>query len=141
MAVKSTEVIDDISTKIEKNNNELNQKIINVQEYINAEHNYNSSTYLPLIGGKMSGGIVFGQKSETQIKNLPGIGYNGANLILAAPQEESIISFWGSLSEEYGANNIGVTWKKPSVEDNGRVPVFNYGNNSLVWSTYNAGSL
>jgi hypothetical protein len=89
----------------------------------------------------MSGGIVFGQKSDTTIKNLPGIGFNGTNLILAAPAEDSLISFWGSLSEEYGLNQTGVTWRKPNVNDNGKVPVYNYAANNLVWSTYNAGSL
>lgn len=30
---------------------------------------------------------------------------------------------------------------KPTVNENGKVPVFNYANSQLVWSTYNAGSL
>lgn len=140
-AVSATAVINDISVRISDNYDTLANNIQETQNQISAEHDFNTSTYLPLIGGKMSGGIVFGQKSDTIIKNLPGIGFNGTNLILAAPAEDSLISFWGSLSEEYGLNQTGVTWRKPNVNDNGKVPVYNYAANNLVWSTYNAGSL
>ena len=140
-AVSATAVINDISVRISDNYDTLANNIQETQNQISAEHDFNASTYLPLIGGKMSGGIVFGQKSDTTIKNLPGIGFNGTNLILAAPAEDSLISFWGSLSEEYGLNQTGVTWRKPNVNDNGKVPVYNYAANNLVWSTYNAGSL
>lgn len=140
-AVSATAVINDISVRISDNYDTLANNIQETQNQISAEHDFNTSTYLPLIGGKMSGGIVFGQKSDTTIKNLPGIGFNGTNLILAAPAEDSLISFWGSLSEEYGLNQTGVTWRKPNVNDNGKVPVYNYAANNLVWSTYNAGSL
>ena len=140
-AVAATETIHEINDLIENNHNELLADIDELKNQLLAEHDYNSSTYLPLIGGKMSGGIVFGRKSDTIIKNLPGIGFNGDNLILAAPNDEALISFWGSLSEEYGMNTPGVTWRKPSVQDNGKVPVYNYSGNNLVWSTYNAGSL
>ena len=140
-AVSATAVVNDISTRINDNYNTLLNNIEETQKYIQAEHDFNTSTYLPLIGGKMSGGIVFGQKTDNSIKNLPGIGFNGNNLILAAPADDAIISFWGSLSEEYGLNQTGITWRKPTVTDNGKVPVYNYAANNLVWSTYNAGSL
>ena len=141
-AVKSTEIINDISIRIANNASSAVDDYNKCLNYIEAEHNYNTSTYLPLLGGKMSGGIVFGSKgSDKQIKELPGIGYNGNNLILAAPDDDAIISLWGSLSEEYGMNVPGITWKKPTIADNYKVPVYNYAANNLVWSTYNAGSL
>ena len=141
-AVKSTEIINDISIRIANNASSAVDDYNKCLNYIEAEHNYNTSTYLPLVGGKMSGGIVFGSKgSDKQIKELPGIGYNGNNLILAAPDDDAIISLWGSLSEEYGMNVPGITWKKPTIADNYKVPVYNYAANNLVWSTYNAGSL
>ena len=140
-AVKSTEIIADISSRIANVSTNLENKEKTLQDAIIAEHEYNSSTYVLKTGSKMSGGIVFGKGSDTEIKKLPGIGFNGDNLILAAPNDDAIISFWGSLSEEYGMNTPGVTWKKPSVQDNGKVPVYNYGSNNLVWSTYNAGSM
>ena len=140
-AVKATDTINEINTIIEDNYNTLTDNIKDIKTQILNEHDYNSSTYLPLTGGKMSGGIVFGSKSQNNIKDLPGIGFNGDNLILAAPNDDALISFWGSLSEEYGLNTPGVTWKKPTVQDNGKVPVYNYTANNLVWSTYNAGSL
>ena len=55
--------------------------------------------------------------------------------------DSGYISFWGSLSNEYGANTPGITWIKPTIKENGKVPVFNYANNQLMWKTYNAGSL
>lgn len=141
-AVQSTEIINDISTRISNNVSIIEEDINNCLEYVKTEHNFNASTYLPLIGGKMSGGIVFGSKStDKNIKELPGIGYNGNNLILAAPAEDAIISLWGSLSEEYGMNVPGITWRRPTISDNYKVPVYNYAANNLVWSVYNAGSL
>ena len=141
-AVLATEVVNDISIRIAQNASAVAEDINNCLKYIEAEHDFNASTYLPLIGGKMSGGIVFGSKStDKSIKDLPGIGYNGNNLVLAAPAEDSIISLWGSLSEEFGMNVPGVTWKKPTMSDNYKVPVYNYAANNLVWSVYNAGSL
>lgn len=141
-AVRATQVIDDISTDIKNKYDELNNLIIQLENHLNAERAYNTSTYLLLTGGKMSGGIVWGTKSGTKPTNeLPGIGYNGQNLVLACPGEDSYISLWASLSEEYGLNQLGTTWKKPGVNENGKVPVYNYANSQLVWSTYNAGSL
>lgn len=140
-AVRSTQVIDDISTDIKNKYDELNNLILQLENHINAERAYNTSTYLLLTGGKMSGGIVWGNRSSGDNNTLPGIGYNGQNLVLACPGEDSYISLWASLSEEYGINQLGVTWKKPTVNENGKVPVYNYANSQLVWSTYNAGSL
>lgn len=141
-AVKATEIINDISIRIATNAAAADDNVNNCIDYIKAEHEFNASTYLPLIGGKMSGGIVFGSKgSEKSIKDLPGIGFNGNNLVLAAPAEDAIISLWGSLSEEFGMNVPGITWKRPTIADNYKVPVFNYAANNLVWSVYNAGSL
>lgn len=141
-AVRSTQVIDDISTDINNKYIELNNLINQLDLQLQNERKYNTSTYLLLTGGKMSGGIVWGSKNSTvETNKLPGIGYNGQNLILACPNEDSYISLWGSLSEEYGLNQLGTTWKKPGVNENGKVPVYNYANSQLVWSTYNAGSL
>jgi hypothetical protein len=140
-AVKATEIVSDISNRIATNAEIAADYYKTLSEMIEAEHNFNTSTYLPLIGGKMSGGIVFGKSADDTIKDLPGIGFNGDNLILAAPKDDALISFWGSLSEEYGTNTPGITWRKPTLADNGKVPVFNYAANNLVWSTYNAGSL
>ena len=141
-AVKSTEIINDISIRIANNASSAVDDYNKCLNYIEAEHNYNTSTYLPLVGGKMSGGIVFGSKgSDKAIKDLPGIGYNGNNLILAAPAEDSVISLWGSLSEEFGMNVPGITWQRPTLSDNYKVPVYNYAANNLTWSVYNAGSL
>lgn len=65
----------------------------------------------------MSGGIVFGMKGgEEKIQELPGIGYNGQNLVLSCP-DSGYISFWGSLSNEYGANTPGITWLKPTITE------------------------
>ena len=140
-AVRSTQVIEDISTDIQNKYNDLNNLILQLENHINAEREYNASTYLLLTGGKMSGGIVWGTKASGENNTLPGIGYNGQNLVLACPNPGSYISLWASLSEEYGINQLGVTWMKPTVNENGKVPVFNYANSQLVWSTYNAGSL
>lgn len=140
-AVRATAVIDEISTNLQNAYDDLKGLIDEAEAHIISEKEYCSSTYLPLIGGKMSGGILFGQKSsDKKLSELPGIGYNGDNLVFACP-DSGQISFWGSLSEEYGMNTTGITWKKPTVEENGKVAVFNYANNQLVWSTYNAGSL
>lgn len=140
-AVRATEVIDEIKTTINDNLDSLNSSIDKVNTKIDSFQDYNASTYLPLIGGKMSGGIVFGMKGgDEKIQNLPGIGYNGDNLVFACPST-GYISFWGSLSNEYGTNTTGITWVKPSISENGKVPVFNYANNQLMWKTYNAGSL
>ena len=140
-AVRATEVIDEIKTTIDNNLNNLNTSINNVNAKIDSFQRYNTSTYLPLTGGRMSGGIVFGMKGgEEKIQQLPGIGYNGQNLVLSCP-DSGYISFWGSLSNEYGANTPGITWIKPTIKENGKVPVFNYANNQLMWKTYNAGSL
>ena len=134
-------VIDEIKTTINNNLNTLNTSINNVNAKIDSFQRYNASTYLPLTGGRMSGGIVFGMKGgEEKIQELPGIGYNGQNLVLSCP-DSGYISFWGSLSNEYGANTPGITWLKPTITENGKVPVFNYANNQLMWKTYNAGSL
>lgn len=141
-AVRATQVIDDISTDIKNKYDELSNLILQLENHLNNERAYNTSTYLLLTGGKMSGGIVWGTKNGNKPTNeLPGIGYNGQNLILACPQEDSYISLWASLSEEYGLNQLGTTWKKPGINENGKVPVYNYANSQLVWSTYNAGSL
>ncbi len=141
-AVRATQVIDDISTDIKNKYDELSNLINQLEIHLDNERAYNTSTYLLLTGGKMSGGIVWGSKNSTTPTNqLPGIGYNGQNLILACPNEDSYISLWGSLSEEYGLNQLGTTWKKPGINENGKVPVYNYANSQLVWSTYNAGSL
>ena len=140
-AVRATEVIDEIKTTINDNLDSLNSSIDKVNTKIDSFQDYNASTYLPLIGGKMSGGIVFGMKGGTEkIQELPGIGYNGNNLVFSCPST-GYISFWGSLSNEYGANTPGITWLKPTIQENGKVPVFNYANNQLMWKTYNAGSL
>lgn len=141
-AVRATEVIDEIKTTINDNLDSLNSSINKVNTKIDSFHDYNASTYLPLIGGKMSGGIVFGMKNENDnsIQKLPGIGYNGPNLVFACP-DDGYISFWGSLSNEYGTNMAGITWLKPGITENGKVPVYNYANSQLMWKTYNAGSL
>ena len=61
----------------------------------------------------MSGGIVWGTKTGNKpTYELPGIGYNGQNLVLACPGEDSYISLWASLSEEYGLNQLGTTWEQ-----------------------------
>lgn len=140
-AVKATEVINDISTDIQNKYDTLNNYIQQLEIQFDNERKYNTSTYLLLTGGKMSGGILFGSSSEKESKTLPGIGYNGKNLVLATPEEDSYISLWGRLSEEYGIDALGVTWPKPTVKENGKVPVYNYANSQLTWSTYNAGSL
>ena len=140
-AVRATEVIDEIKTTINDNLDSLNSSIDKVNTKIDSFQDYNTSTYLPLIGGKMSGGIVFGMKGGTgKIQDLPGIGYNGNNLVFSCPST-GYISFWGSLPNEYGANTPGITWLKHTIQENGNVPVFNYANNQLMWKTYNAGSL
>ena len=61
-AVRATEVIDEIKTTIDNNLNNLNTSINNVNAKIDSFQRYNASTYLPLTGGRMSGGIVFGMK-------------------------------------------------------------------------------
>lgn len=140
-AVRATEVIDEIKTTISDNLDSLNSSIDKVNTKIDDFQKQNASTYLPLIGGKMSGGIVFGMKGGNEsIQNLPGIGYNGQNLVFSCP-ETGYISFWGSLSNEYGFNTSGITWLKPTITENGKVPVFNYAKSQLMWKTYNAGSL
>ena len=140
-AVRATQVIDDISNRIIDIKDELNVSINNNRDSLETFKNVCTSTYVPFTGGKMQGGIVFGQKNDNKlIKELPGIGYNGENLVLSCPST-GMISFWGSLSEEYGANTPGITWQKPTVYENGKVPVYNHANNQLIWSTYNAGSL
>lgn len=140
-AVRATEVIDEIKTTISDNLDSLNSSIDKVNTKIDDFQKQNASTYLPLIGGKMSGGIVFGMKGGNEsIQNLPGIGYNGQNLVFSCP-ETGQISFWGSLSNEYGFNTSGITWLKPTITENGKVPVFNYAKSQLMWKTYNAGSL
>jgi len=114
-AVRATEVIDEIKTTINDNLDSLNSSIDKVNTKIDSFQDYNTSTYLPLIGGKMSGGIVFGMKGGTgKIQDLPGIGYNGNNLVFSCPST-GYISFWGSLSNEYGANTPGITWLKPTI--------------------------
>ena len=140
-AVRATQIVDELNTSINKVNGNLTSLFLSNQEALKAFEARCTSTYVPLLGGKMQGGIVFGQKNDDKkIKELPGIGYNGENLVIACPSQ-GLISFWGSLSEEYGTNTPGITWKMPSVQENGKVPVFNYSNSQLVWSTYNAGSL
>lgn len=140
-AVRATQIVDELNTSINNVNADLTSKFLQNNEDLKAFEARCTSTYVPLLGGKMQGGIVFGQKVDTKsIKELPGIGYNGENLVIACPSQ-GLISFWGSLSEEYGTNTPGITWKMPTVQENGKVPVFNYSNSQLVWSTYNAGSL
>lgn len=140
-AVRATQIIDELNTSINTVNANLSALFLQSQEDLKQFETRCASTYVPILGGKMQGGIVFGQKNDTKkIKELPGIGYNGENLVIACPSQ-GLISFWGSLSEEYGTNTPGITWKMPTVYENGKVPVFNYSNSQLVWSTYNAGSL
>lgn len=141
-AVRATQIIEDISLRINDTSSYL-KTLINENYDVLESHKKEADTkYVSVKGDKMQGGIVFGQRSDTSvaIKSLPGLGYNGENLVIACPSQ-GLISFWGSLSEEYGTNTPGITWKMPSVNENGKVPVFNYANSQLVWSTYNAGSL
>lgn len=138
-AVRATSVINEVSTAIQDVEDKFDAEVKTLDDKIQAEHDYNSSIYVPFSGGTMQGGIVFGQKGS-QINTLPGIVYNGENLVLACP-DDGMISFWGSLSNEYGVNKPGITWQKPTSTENGKVPVFNFASSQLVWSTYNAGSL
>ena len=96
-AVRATQVIDDISNRIIDIKDELNVSINNNRDSLETFKNVCTSTYVPFTGGKMQGGIVFGQKNDNKlIKELPGIGYNGENLVLSCPST-GMISFWGSL--------------------------------------------
>lgn len=139
--VKSTDIINEIQQDVSVKYDYLIDELSKLYIHLENERAYNTSTYLLLTGGKMSGGIAFGNKSETNTRELPGISYIDKNLVLAAPNEGGYISLWGSLSEEYGISNTGVRWVKPTVKENGKVPVYNYANSQLSWSTYNAGSL
>lgn len=138
-AVRATSVINEVSTAIQEVEDKFDGEVKTLDDKIQSEHDYNSSIYVPFSGGTMQGGIAFGQKGS-QINTLPGIVYNGENLVLACP-DDGMISFWGSLSNEYGVNKPGITWQKPTSTENGKVPVFNFASSQLVWSTYNAGSL
>ena len=137
-AVKSTTIINDISTRIEDTSKGIHDRITDLSTSINAYVDSIEQNFLKKTGGKMSGGIVFG--NDDNDTKLPGIGYNGDNLILACP-EDGYISLWGSLSKEYGMNTPGVTIKRPTSAQNGQVLVYNYASSQLVWSQYNAGAL
>ena len=126
-AVETCEVVADLSTRIKKGDDELKNYIDDVSLDLDAFKNDCASTYLPLRGGTMKGGIKFKEYGA-------GITNNEGDLILGS---STYLYMWGSLSDEYGPYGYGVRWQKPTNTDNGKVPVYNY----LVWQTYNVGSL
>lgn len=139
-AVKATPIINDLSTRIADNSANIHQRITDLSTLVESNKDWVDTNFLKLTGGKMSGGIVFGQKNSTTNSSLPGIVANGENLILSCP-DNGYISLWGSISEEYGMNRPGIVINKPGVEQNGKVLVYNHSSSQMVWSMYNAGSL
>lgn len=139
-AVKATAIINDLSTRIYEEDVKLKDLIFDVSTEFYNYKAYVDGNYLKLIGGRMSGGIAFTKKADSDLTNDPGILANGNNLILACPST-GYISLWGSLSEEYNMNSAGITITKPTTQENGKVLVYNHASQQLVWSMYNAGSL
>lgn len=139
-AVRAATVTNDISTRIADTSAAINKRINESNEDISTLEVKCEQNYVKKIGDKMSGGIAFSKAANADITKVPGLCANGDNLVFACP-DEGYISFWGSLSNEYGINTPGITWKKPTVTENGKVPVYNFSKSELVWSTYNAGSL
>ena len=138
-AVRNTAIIKDINKNIEDVCSALDGRIDNVSNMLYHYQLDSSDNFLHTTGGKMSGGIVF-KYSDISTDKLPGIGSNGQNLVIACPSDGQI-SLWGSLSEEYGMNQTGITISYPTTNDNGKVLVYNMSSSQLVWSKYNAGSL
>lgn len=129
--IESCKVIYDLSTKIKEEDDKLRDYIDDVSlDLINYKIEC-TSTYLPIRGGTMKGGIKFKEYGA-------GIVNNEGDLVLGS---STYLYLWGSLSDEYTPYGYGVRWEKPTIKENGKVPVYNYSGSNLVWSTYNLGSL
>lgn len=130
-AIENSEIVYDLSTRIKTGDDRLQDYIEDVSLDLVKFKEECTSTYLPVRGGTMKGGIKFKDYGA-------GIVNNEGDLILGS---STYLYMWGSLSDEYGPYSYGVRWEKPKNTDNGKVPVFNYSGSNMVWQTYNAGSL